>query len=207
MSDSLESTGSIETAVSAGEDEHLASHSGGDARLTSLETSLQAILINLSSLLTSRRGPSLGTETTETSLPLGKPSGLEGVPVSRIVHTKSHLPVTLVVLPYGMPAFWGHNLNPLPSLTFFLSLASSRTTQLGRSSGEQRVYPTDVEVIIENSQVVDRPMDVSMEEEGSEEQVLSTNSLPPLPLGDWIETLGLSPQGSLVLVDTRHQVR
>ena len=36
MSDSVASTGNFDTAVSSGEDYHLASHSGADARLTNL---------------------------------------------------------------------------------------------------------------------------------------------------------------------------
>ena len=105
MSDSVESTGNFE-AVSSGEDHHLASHSGGDARLTNLETgvsTLQASLLNISSLLTSRLGPSLGTETKETSLSLGMSSGLEGVPFSGIAPLRSQPPVTPVVLPSGTP--------------------------------------------------------------------------------------------------------
>ena len=50
-------TGNFDTVASSGEDDHLASHSGGDARLTNLETglsSLQASLVNISSLLTSQ---------------------------------------------------------------------------------------------------------------------------------------------------------
>ena len=49
MSESLESTGNSETAVSSGEGIHLASQSGGDARITNLETdvsSLQASLLS-----------------------------------------------------------------------------------------------------------------------------------------------------------------
>ena len=63
--DSTESTGNSRS-VSSGEDIILASHSGGDARITNLETglsSLQTSLNNISSLLTSRLGPSLGTKT------------------------------------------------------------------------------------------------------------------------------------------------
>ena len=211
MSDSVESTGNFET-VSSGEDYHLASHSGRDARLTNLETglsSLQASLVNISSLLTSRFGPSLGTETKETSLSLGMPSGLEGVPFSSVrplscdrdkrdltipgyafrlgrgaifrditsnVSTAGDPPV---VLPSGMPASLGSQ-SQSSSQHDFLSLPSFQPNGPGRSSGEQRVYPTEVEVIIENSQVAERPLDVSMEEDlGSEEQVLSTNSTPP----------------------------
>ena len=151
--------------------------------LTNLETglsSLQANLVNLSSLLASRLGPSLGTET---SLPLGTPSYLEGVPVSGIVPTRSHLPVTPVVLPDGTPACMGSQ-SQSSSQPGFLSLPSFQPNDPGRSSGEQRVYPTEVEVIIENSQVADRPLDVSMEEEGREEQVLSTN-FPPPPFRGW----------------------
>ena len=98
-------------------------------------SSLQTSLTNLSSLLTSRLGPSLGTETPQTSLPLSTPS---------------------------------------------LSLPSFQTNDEDRSFGEQRVYPTEVEVLIENIQVENRSPDVSMEEDlGSEEHVLSTNPLPP----------------------------
>ena len=62
----------------------------------------------------------------------------------------------------------------------FLSLPSFQTNDEDRSSGEQRVYPTEVEVLIENSQVENRSLDVSMEEDlGSEEHVLSTNPLSP----------------------------
>ena len=68
------------------------------------------------------------------------------------------------------------------------------------------MYPTEVEVRFEDSQVENRALDDSMEEdEGSEENVLpSTNYPPPPPFGVGIETLGLFPHGSLVLVDTRH---
>ena len=72
ISASHESSGNSNIAVSSGEDIPLASHSGGDARISSLETglsSLQTSLINISSLLTSRLGSSLGTETPQTSLP------------------------------------------------------------------------------------------------------------------------------------------
>ena len=89
-SDSLESTGNSKSG-SSGEDILPASHSGGDARITNLETglsSLQTSLTNLSSLLTSRLGPSLGTETPQTSLPLSTPP-LGGVPVSGVVYTRS----------------------------------------------------------------------------------------------------------------------
>ena len=48
---------------------------------------------------------------------------------------------------------------------------------------------------IENSQVVDGPLDISMEAEGSEDQVLSTRSSPP-PLGEGIETLGIFLRGA-----------
>ena len=133
VSDSLESTSNIETAVSSGEDTHLASQSGWDARITNLETglsSLQASLVNISSLLTYRLGPSLGTETTMTSLPLGTPSCcLEGVPVSGVVSKRSHLPATPVVLPAGTPACLGSQTSSQPG---FPSLASSRTTRVGR---------------------------------------------------------------------------
>ena len=89
-SDSTESTGNSKS-VSSGEDILLASHSGGDARITNLETglsSLQTSLNNLSSLLTSRLGPSLGTKTPQTSLPLSTPP-VGGVPVSGVVYTRS----------------------------------------------------------------------------------------------------------------------
>ena len=78
MSDYHESSANIETAISSGEDIHLASHSkGGDARISNLETglsSLQASLVNISPLLASRLGSSLGTETPQSSLPLSTPS-------------------------------------------------------------------------------------------------------------------------------------
>ena len=166
MSDSVESTGNFE-AVSSGEDDHLASHSGEDARLTNLDTglsSLQASLVNISSLLTSHLGPSLGTETKETSLSLGMPSGLEGVPFSGIAPLRSQLPVTPVVLPSGTPALLGSQ-SQSSSQPDFLSLPSFQPNGPGCSSGEQRVYPTEVEVIIENSQLAE----------------LSTNSLSPPP--------------------------
>ena len=166
MSDSVEYTGNFE-AVSSGEDDHIASHSGGDARITNLETglsSLQASLVNISYLLTSRLGPSLGTETKETSLSLGMPSGLEGVPFSGIAPLRSQLPVTPVVLPSGMPVLFGSQ-SQSSFQPDFLSFPSFQPNGPDRSSGEQRVYPTDVEVIIENSQVAERPLDVSMEED------------------------------------------
>ena len=99
--------------------------------------------------------------------------------------------------------------NPLHNLVFSPSLASSRTIWVGRrSSGEQRSYPTDVVENFENNQAVDSPLDMPMNEEGSEDQVHSTcsSSPPPPPLGDGIETLDLILQGSLVLVHTRHLV-
>ena len=67
------------------------------------------------------------------------------------------------------------------------------------------MYPTEVEVRFEDSQVENRPLDDSMEEdEGSGENVLLSTNSPPPPFGVGIETLGLFPHGSLVLVDTRH---
>ena len=197
-SDSIELSGNIKS-VSSGEDIILASHTGRDARISNLETglsSLQASLTNLSSLLTSRLGPSLGTETTQTSLPLSTPP-LGGVPVSGVVHARSSLlPVTPVAVGSLSQSSYQLDFNSLPSF---------QTNGEDRSCGEQRVYPTEVEVRFEDSQVENRSLDVSMDEDvGSEENVLlSTNSLPP-PFGGGIETLGLFPQGSLVLVDTRH---
>ena len=85
----------------------------------------------------------------------------------------------------------------------FYSLPSFQTNDEDRSSGEQRVYPTEVEVRFEDCQVEDRLLDDSMEQdEGSEEIVLSSTNPPPF--GGGMETLGLFPHGSLVLVDTRH---
>ena len=108
--------------------------------------------------------------------------------------------MTPVVLPAGTPACLGSQ-SQSSSQPDFLSLPNFQPNDSGRSSGEQRVYPTEVEVIIENSQVADRPVDASMEEDLGSEEFL----LPPFRVG--IETLGLFPEGSLVLVDTRHQVR
>ena len=115
-SDSHEFSGNIETAVSSGEDIHLASHSGGDARITNLETGLsylQTSLVNISSLLSSCFGPSLGTKIPQTSLPLGAPSCLESMPVSGILPMRSYMPVTPVVLPAGTPACLGSQIGPL----------------------------------------------------------------------------------------------
>ena len=141
---------------------------------------------------------SSGTKTTETSLPLGMPSCVEGVPFSGVVPKRSCLPVTPVgCCTVGLP-YWGHNLwaqfwdqdngdltapgytflcgrcaifrgsirgllclwprlgccNGMPALlgsqssspggTF--SPPSFQSIDLGRSSGEQRNYPTDVVV-------------------------------------------------------------
>ena len=110
-----------------------------------------------------------------------------------IAPLRSQLPVTPVVLPSGTPALLGSQ-SQSSSQPDFLSLPSFQPNGPGRLFGEQRVYPTEVEVNIENSQVAERPLDVSMEEDlGSEEQVLSINSLPPPPLGDGIETICLFP--------------
>ena len=149
-SDSLESSGNSKLAVSSGEDILLASHSGGDARITNLETglsSLQTSLTNLSSLLTSRLGSSLGTETPQTSLPLSTPS-LGGVPVSGVVHTRSSLPVTPVSV---------GSLSQSSSQPDFHSFPSFQTNDEDRLFGEQRVYPTEVEVLFEDSQVENHP--------------------------------------------------
>ena len=109
-------------------------------------------------------------------------SCLEGVPFSGIAPLRSQLPVTPVVLPSGTPALLGSQ-SQSSSMPDFLSLPRFLQNGPGRSSGEQRVYPTEVDVIIENSQAADRPLDVSMEEDIPS---------PPL-LGDGIETLGLFP--------------
>ena len=128
-SDSTESTGNSKS-VSSGEDILLASHSGGDARITNLETglsSLQTSLTNLPSLLTSRLGPSLGTETPQTSLPLSTPP-LGGVPVSGVIYTRSSLlPVT--------PVYVG-SLSQSSSQPDIYSLPSFQTNDEDRSSGE-----------------------------------------------------------------------
>ena len=141
-----------------------ASHTGGDARFF-----LPLVLAQS------------GTETPETSLPLGVSSLVECMPCSGVVPKRSHLPVTLVVLLYGMPALLGLQSSSFPWWVF--SLPSFQPNDLGQSSGEQRSYPTDVVVNFENNQAVHSPVDMSMEEEGSEEQVLLTHSssLPPPP--------------------------
>ena len=83
-----------------------------------------------------------------------------GVPVSGIVHMRSYLPVT--------PVGWGHNLTF--SQPVFLSLPSFQTNDEDRSFAERWVYPTS-RVLFENSQVENRPLDVSLEFGlGSEEQ-------------------------------------
>ena len=73
---------------------------------------------------------------------------------------RSYLPVT--------PVGWDHNHTF--SQPVFLSLPSFQTNHEDRSFGEKWVYPTS-RVLIENSQVENRPLDVSMEFGlGSEEQ-------------------------------------
>ena len=134
-------------------------------------SSLQTSLTNLSSLLTSRLGPSLGTETPQTSLPLSTPP-LGGVPVSGVVYTRSSLlPVTPVSV---------GSLSQSSSQPDFYSLPSFQTNDEDRSSGEQRVYPTEVEVRFEDCQVENRPLEDYMEQdEGSEENVLPSTNSPP----------------------------
>ena len=62
----------------------------------------------------------------------------------------------------------------------FYSLHSFQLNDEDRFSGEQRVYPTEVEVRIEDCQVEDRLLDDSMEQdEGSEEIVLFSTNSPP----------------------------
>ena len=195
--DSSESPG-ISRSGSSGEVLTLASHTGGEARITNLETglsSLQASLSNISSLLTSRLGPSVGTKTPLTSLPLGTPP-LGGVPVSGVVVSRSSslLPVTPVSL--GSPG--------LSVSQPFLSLPSFQPNDEDHFAGEQRVYPTEVEVRFENRQVEDCLLDDSMELDGGSEEIVHSSTLSPPPFGGGIETLGLFPHGSLVLVDTRH---
>ena len=167
-SDSLESSGNSKLAVSSGEDILLASH---------FEVCLLCKPVSLIYLLTSCLGPSLGTETPQTSLPLSTPS-LGGLPVSGVVHTRSSLPVTPVSV---------GSLSQSSSQPDFRSLPSFQTNYEDRSFGEQRVYPTEVEVLFEDSQVENRSLVVSMEEDlGSEEHVLiSTNPLPPPPFRGW----------------------
>ena len=70
-----------------------ASHTGGDAGFA-----------YLSSWSTS------GTKTTETSLPLGTPSCVEGVPFSGVVPKRSCLPMTPVGCCTVCLPCWGHNL-------------------------------------------------------------------------------------------------
>ena len=157
---------------SSGEVLSLASHTGGEARIANLETglsSLQASLSNISSLLSSRLGPS-GTKTPPTSLPLGTPP-LGGVPVSGVVDSRSSsslLPVTPVSV--GSPVLSG-------SQPFF-SLPSFQPIDENRFAGEQRVYPTEVEVRFEN-QVEDRLLDDSMEQDGGSEEVVHYSTLSP----------------------------
>ena len=162
---------------SSGEVLSLASHTGGEARIANLETglsSLQASLSNISSLLSSRLGPS-GTKTPPTSLPLGTPP-LGGVPVSGVVDSRSSsslLPVTPVSV--GSPVLSG-------SQPFF-SLPSFQPIDENRFAGEQRVYPTEVEVRFEN-QVEDRLLDDSMEQDGGSEEVVHSSTLSP-PFRGW----------------------
>ena len=66
------------------------------------------------------------------------------------------------------------------------------------------MYPTEVEVRSENRQVEDCLLDDSMDQDGGSEEIVHSSTLPPPPFGGGIETLGLFPHGSLVLVDTRH---
>ena len=136
--DSSKESPGISRSGSSGEVLILASHSGGEARITNLETglsSLQASLNNISTLLSSRLGPSLGTKTPLTSLPLGTPP-LGGVPVSGVVDMRSSLlPVT--------PVSVGSPLQSLSQTDF--SLPSFQPIGDDRSAGEQRVYPTEVE--------------------------------------------------------------
>ena len=122
-------------------------------------SSLQASLVNIYPLSTSRLGSSLGPRHLRSLYPWVRlPVG--GVPVSGIVHMRSYLPVT--------PVGWDHNHTF--SQPVFLSLPSFQTNDEDRSFGEQWVYPTS-RVLIENSQVENRPLDVSMEFGlGSEEQ-------------------------------------
>ena len=84
------------------------------------------------------------------------------------------------------------------------SLPSFQPIDEDRSAGEQRVYPTEVEVRFENRQVEDCLLDDSMEQDGGSEEIVHSSTLSPPPFGDGMETLGLFPHGSLVLVDTRH---
>ena len=89
----------------------------------------------------------------------------------------------------------------------FYSLPSFQPNDEDRFSGKQRVYPTEVEVHIENCQVEDCLLDDSMEQdEGSEEIVLSSNSPPFLgwngdPLGgSRLDLLSPLPRVSLPLL-------
>ena len=190
--DSINESPGISRSASSGEVFTLASHTGGEARITNLETglsSIQASLINISSLLTSRLGPSVGTKTPLTSLPLGTPP--LGVVDSR---SSSLLPVTPVSM--GSPG--------LSVSQPVFSLPSFQPNDEDRFAGEQRVYPTEVEVRFENRQVEDCLLDDSMEQDGGSEEIIHSSTLYPPPFGGGIETLGLFPHGSLVLVDTRH---
>ena len=91
--------------------------------------------------------------------------------------------------------------SPLQSLSQpDFSLPSFQPIDEDRSAGEQRVYPTEVEVRFENRQVEDCLLDDSME--AARKSYIPV--LFPPPFGDGMETLGLFPHGSLVLVDTRH---
>ena len=96
-----------------------------DARISNLETglsSLQASLVNIYPLSTSRLGSSLGPRHLRSLYPWVRlPVG--GVPVSGIVHMRSYLPVT--------PVGWDHN-HTFSQPVFFLSLASKRTMKIGR---------------------------------------------------------------------------
>ena len=83
------------------------------------------------------------------------------------------------------------------------SLPSFQPNDEDRFAGEQREYPTVVEVHFEN-EVEDCLSDDSMEQDGGSEEVVHSSTLSPPPFGGGIETLGLFPHGSLVLVDTRH---
>ena len=104
-------------------------------------SSLQASLVNIYPLSTSRLSSPLGPRHLRSLYPWVRlPVG--GVPVSGIVHMRSYLPVT--------PVGWDHN-NTF-SQPVFLSLPSFLKNDEDRSFGEQWVYPT-IRVLIENSQV------------------------------------------------------
>ena len=62
----------------------------------------------------------------------------------------------------------------------FFSLPSFQPIDENRFAGEQRVYPTEVEVRFEN-QVEDRPLDDSMELDGGSEEVVHSSTLSPPP--------------------------